>query len=109
MEEAKNTYREVLKENEALKDMCERLKKENNDLQASYDGICMKLQVVSENADNRYEEQCEKIDKLGRENNELQKKYDELEEKYNNLEVANNLKKARLQTFEYCIEHIFGK
>lgn len=36
-------------------------------------------------------------------------KYDELEEKYQKIEFENSLNKAKLRTFEYCIEHIFGK
>lgn len=40
---------------------------------------------------------------------ELQKKYDELKEMYNSLQLSSDVKRARLETFEYCIEHIFGE
>lgn len=84
-------YNSLIIENEELKKSFSELEKSHNLLSCQID-----------QANEDYSEQVVKY-------NELQKKYDELEEKCQKIEFENSLNKAKLRTFEYCIEHIFGE
>lgn len=95
-------YQQTLKENEALKDMCECLKKENNDLKAKYDTNCTRLQAVCDSSDSLREQQNKEI-------KHLEDEYSKVKEAYEKLNSRYETAVAEISTFKYCIEHIFGK
>lgn len=100
--DAYEAYQQTLKENEALKDMCERLKKENNDLKAKYDTNCTRLQAVCDSSDSLREQ-------LNKEIKHLEDEYSKIKGVYEKLDSRYETAVAEIATFKYCIEHIFGK
>lgn len=74
MAEAKNIYQEVLKENEALKDMCECLKKENNDLKVKCDTNCTRQSFKIKNLTEKNITLQEQNERVCKENEELKEK-----------------------------------